>query len=71
MEVLVRGSVVISMVTAGQAGENVYIRKSDGKLTPYAGSEGTTVLLENVRIRRPGNAVSNAAEVVVSKRNIL
>ena len=44
MEVLVRGGVVVSMLTAGQTGGNVYIRRSDGKLTPAAGAEGSTLL---------------------------
>ena len=71
MEVLVRGSVAISLSATGTQGGNVYIRKSDGKLTASAGSSGTTVLLENVRIRRPRDSYSNCCEVVVNKRNIL
>ena len=71
MEVLVRGSIAVPLTASGSLGGNVYIRKSDGKLTASAGSSGSTVLLENVRIRRPRNSYSACAEVVVSKRNIL
>ena len=71
MEVLVRGSVAISLSATGTQGGNVYIRKSDGKMTASAGSSGTTVLLENVRIRRPRDSYSNCCEAVVNKRNIL
>ena len=70
MEVLVRGTLAVAMASAGEPGGNVYLRKSDGKLTPAAGAEGTTVLLENVRIRRPRGTAGSTCEVVVNKRNV-
>ncbi len=71
MEVLVRGSVTIGLSSTGSFGGNVYIRKSDGKLTASAGASGSSVLLENVRVRRPRDSYSSCCEAVVNKRNIL
>lgn len=71
MEVLVRGGIAVTLVANGTNGGKVYIRKSDGKLTPEAGSSGTTVLLENVRIRNHRNTYGPCAEVIVNKRNII
>lgn len=71
MEVLVRGSIALPILTAGTPGGSVYVRKSDGKLTPSAGSEGSTVLLENVRIRRPRGAGDRCCEAVVNTRNLV
>jgi len=71
MEVLVRGSVVLPVAVSGQPGQAVYVRKADGKLTTQAGTEGSTVLLENVRVRRPGTDAYDTCEAVVNKRNIL
>ena len=71
MEVLVRGSIAVPLSATGSPGGNVYIRKSDGKLTASAGASGSSVLLENVRIRRSRDAFSSCCEAVVNKRNIL
>ena len=71
MEVLVRGSIALATTVSGGRGGKLYIRKSDGKLTATAGSAGSTVLLENVRIRNPRTAWSGCCEAVVNKRNIL
>ena len=71
MEVLVRGSISLATTVSGTRGGKLYIRKSDGKLTATAGASGSTVLLENVRIRNPRAGWSGCAEVVVNKRNIL
>ncbi len=71
MEVLVRGSIAIPLSATGSPGGHVYIRKSDGKLTASAGASGSSVLLENVRIRRSRNAYSACCEAVVKERNIL
>ena len=70
MEVLVRGSIALATNQAGIKGGKLYIRKSDGKLTTSAGSSGTTVLLENVRIRNPRNDWSSCCEAVVLERNV-
>ena len=70
MEVLVRGTVALPLNAAGTAGGKVYIVKATGELTPTAGSSGTTVELQNVRIRRPKDG-SGCCEAVVSKRNII
>ena len=71
MEVLVRGGIGVRMTASGAAGGRVYLRKSDGKLTTNAGESGTTVLLENVRIRRPRSTDSECCEVIVNSRNII
>jgi len=72
MDVLVRGTVAVEMNASGARGGSVYVRKTDGRLTPSAGASGTTLLLENVRIRTPRAASGNTcAEVVVNRRNIL
>ena len=71
MEVLVRGSVALATTVSGGRGGKLYIRKSDGKLTASAGASGSSVLLENVRIRRSRDAFSPCCEAVVNKRNII
>ena len=71
MEILVRGGIVITLAANGNLGGNVYIRKSDGKLTPEAGSSGTTVQLQNVRIRNPRRTGDTCCEVIVNERNII
>ena len=71
MEVLVRGSIALATSVSGVRGGKLYIHKTDGRLTAAAGASGTTVLLENVRIRNPRTGWSGCAEVVVNKRNIL
>ena len=71
MEVLVRGSIALATTVSGAKGGNLYIRKSDCKLTATAGASGSTVLLENCRVRNPRTGYSGCAEVVVNKRNIL
>ena len=69
MEVLVRGGITVPMSASGSAGGEVYIRKSDGALTGSAGQSGTTVLLENVRIRNQPHTGEQCAEVTVNSRN--
>lgn len=71
MEVLVRGGINVPIAANGTKGGKLYIRKSDGKLTPDAGASGSTVLLENVRIRNPRNTYTSCAEVIVNKRNLI
>ena len=71
MEVLVRGGIAVPMSASGEQGGKVYIRKSDGALTVAAGQSGTTVLLENVRIRNPQGVGGNIAEVIVNSRNLI
>ena len=71
MEVLVRGSIALVTNQAGIKGGKLYIRKSDGKLTTSAGTSGTTMLLENVRIRNPRNDWTSTCEAIVNKRNLL
>ena len=68
-EILVRGSMVVSIAGANKRGMPVYIKKSDGSLTTTAGSEGTTVELTNVKVRTPRDS-SGKAEIVVTSRNI-
>ena len=71
MEVLVRGGIAVALTSSGQRAGKVYIRKTDGKLTTSAGQSGSTVLLENVRIRNPRDSYGTCAEVVVTRRNVL
>ena len=71
MEVLVRGGIAVKTAASGTPGGRLYIRKSDGELTPEAGESGTTVLLENVRIRNPRNTLGPCAEVTVNRRNAI
>ena len=71
MEVLVRGSIAIPLSASGSAGGKLYIRKSDGRMTASAGAAGTTVLLENVRIRNPRANGAACCEAVINKRNII
>ena len=69
VEVLVRGAIALTLASDGEMKDPIYIRKSDGKLTPFAGESGTTVLLENVRIRRPRDG-SRCCEAVVTERTL-
>ena len=71
MEVLVRGGIIVPMATGGTTGGKVYIRKSDGELTSSAGTAGSTVALENVRIRNPRNLYGATCEVIVNERNLI
>ncbi len=71
MEVLVRGSLAAKLAANGDPGDSIYIRKSDGRLTPVAGSSGSTVQLTNVHIRRPRDSYGMNAELTVTERNIL
>ena len=71
MEVLVRGSIAVMTNASGAAGGKLYIRKSDGALITAAGASGTSVLLENVRIRKPRKSWSTTCEAIVNTRNIL
>ena len=70
IEVLVRGCIVVKAFAGFSAGGKVYIRKSDGMLVSSAGSEGSTIWLENVRIKRPQLGSGSSSEVVVTTRNI-
>ena len=70
VDILVRGSVVVPVVTATRAADKLYINKSDSTLTAVAGAEGTTVALPNVTIRSPRDA-DGRAEAVVRTRNVL
>ena len=71
MEVLVRGGIAVRTAAGGNRGGHLYIRKSDGALTGAAGEAGSTVLLENVRIRNPRNAGDSCCEAIVNKRNLI
>ena len=71
MEVLVRGSIALKTSDYGARGGRLYIRKTDGEITSMAGTSGTTVLLENVRIRNPRTSYAQCCEAVVKNRNIL
>ena len=70
IEVLVRGCIAALSVAGFNSGGKVYIRKGDGSIVPTPGTEGSTVLLENVRCRVPqtGNGACN--EFVITKRNV-
>ena len=70
VEVLVRGSIAVRAVSGFDPGGKVYLRKYDGSIVPSAGSEGSTVLLENVRCKTPQHGTGGCAEMVVTTRNI-
>ena len=70
VEVLVRGSAVLTFAGTAAPGSPVYIRKEDGALVTAAGTEGTTLLLPNVTVRAPADS-AHCAEVVVTKRNLM
>ncbi|MCR5565961.1 MAG: hypothetical protein K6F61_03855 [Clostridiales bacterium] len=71
MEVLVRGSIALETGVNGVQGSMLYIRKTDGMLVTNMGASGTTLLLENVRVRRPRTGSVSCCEAVVNKRNVL
>ena len=71
MEVLVRGGIAILLEAAGVRGDAVYIRKADGRIVTAPGTAGTSILLENVRIRNPRTGRTSCCEAVVNKRNII
>ena len=70
IEVLVRGTVSVRGLAGFDPGSKVYIRKFDGALVANPGSEGTTLWLENVRIRQPQTGNGPCSEMVVLSRNI-
>jgi len=70
VEVLVRGTIAVETTVGFLAGGNVYLRKEDGALVPEAGQEGTTILLENVKMRTPQENYRPCSEVLITMRNI-
>ncbi len=70
VDVLVRGSVVISVDSAAQPGAGVYIRKADGKLVASAGAEGTTIQIPNATVRTMRDN-ARCSEIILTKRNIM
>ena len=70
IEVLVRGSIAVTTNTGFSKGGKVYIRKSDGKIVASAGSEGTTLLLENCRVRNACATQNTCSEILVTVRNV-
>jgi hypothetical protein len=71
MEVLVRGAITVPMAVSANRGSEIYVRKSDGKLVASPGASGSTIELENVKLRNARDTVSGCAEVIVNKRNII
>ena len=71
MEVLVRGCIALETSVSGAAGGRLYIRKADGRIVTSAGASGTTMLLENVRIRNPRTGWTSCCEAIVNSRNII
>ena len=69
IEVLVRGSIVVNAQAGFRPGGRIYIRRFDGALVANPGSEGSTLLLENVRMKRPQTGSGATSEVVVTARN--
>lgn len=70
VDVLVRGSVVVTMETSATPGAPVYIRKSDGKLVTNPGAEGSTLLIPNATVRTTRDS-SKTVEIVLTKRNLM
>ena len=71
IEVLVRGAITVPMATSANRGSEVFLRKADGKLVVSPGTSGTTINLENVRLRNARDSANGCAEVIVNTRNIL
>ena len=70
VDVLVRGSVVITCATSNaKIGQQVYIRKSDSALVTAAGTEGSTIPVPDTFIRTPRDS-AGSCEAVVTKRHI-
>ena len=70
VEVLVRGTIAAETSVGFLPGGDVYLRVSDGALVPEAGQEGTTILLENVKMRTPQENYRPCSEVLITTRNI-
>ena len=70
VDVLVRGSMAVTLDSSAQTGSPVYIRKADGALVTNPGAEGSTLLLPGVTVRRPRDS-TRTAEIVLTKRNLL
>ena len=70
VEILVRGTIAVKSAQGFDPGGKVYIRKSDGRIVKNAGTEGSTVLLENVRCRVPQVMGGACNEMLVTTRNI-
>ncbi len=70
VDILVRGSIVVPVVTATRTTDPLYINKSDSTLTAVAGAEGTTVALPHVYCRGTRDE-QELAEVVITERNIM
>ena len=70
VDILVRGSTVLTFDGMALPGGAAYIRKSDGAIVTAAGESGTTLQLPNVTVRTSRDR-NNCAEVVLTKRNIL
>ena len=70
VEILVRGTIAVKSAQGFDPGGKVYIRKSDGRIVKNAGTEGATVLLENVRCRVPQVMGGACNEMLVTTRNV-
>ena len=70
VEVLVRGSIILSFAYDVTPGSSVYIRKSDGAFVTEAGGEGSTLKLPNVTVRTVSDGDCRA-EVVITARNLM
>ena len=70
VEILVRGTIAVKSAQGFDPGGKVYIRKSDGRIVKNAGTEGSTVLLENVRCRVPQVMGGACNEMLVTARNV-
>ncbi len=69
VDVLVRGTIVMTMESSAAPGAGVYIRKADGKVVASAGAEGTTVQLPNMTVHTARDS-ARCSEVVLTKRNL-
>ena len=70
VDILVRGSLVVSFGTSGaKTGQQVYVRKSDAVLVSAAGTEGSTIPVPDTFVRTPRDSASTC-EIVVTKRHL-
>ena len=69
VEVLTRGSITLPIATSySRAGDKLYIRKADAKLTITPGSEGTSIQIENAVLRGTRDAAGFSEVTLLERR---
>ena len=70
VDVLVRGSIIVTMEGNTRTGAQVYLRYADNALVTNPGDQDTTLKLPGVFVSRAKDADGHA-EIVISKRNMV